>query len=475
MSRSRFASPRLRYLKARLSVLTRPSFLVAAVFLAAMGFVIREYWTNPNFLKFAQNQTASSPTSSNQSSLSEEDRAIAADIDNLSILDYDQKKAQIPIITNILDSNKLKKQNEEQLTKILELAQKNQAANEIKPNTTSEANNNSNNSLTSSQNPFISQAENLLKFNFGSNEQAGNTNTLSNNLSPFASGLQTPQNSFNLGTNNNNSAIQNQNGLSESALKTAINQSNNQSPANSTTSSNTSNTSSNPSTNTNNFGQLPLNNNSSTIPASSINQQLRQNGTSPLVDTTIFNQPLNNQQQNPYSTYNNFNQSGLNNQIQNPNNNFNNQLPATNYNQQNSNFNNQLPATNYNQQNSNFNDQTFNNQIQNPYSNFNSNQLPTNNYNQPNFNNQSLNNQIQNPYNNFNNTPITGNRYSPEIQQRVNNIYNRLTNRDNPTVNPNTYNLPINSGNTNFQQPNIQQFNSPYSTQTPLQYPNSGY
>lgn len=464
MSRSRFTSPRLRYLKARLSVLTRPSFLIAAVFLAAMGFVIREYWTNPDFLKFAQNQTASSPTSSNQSSLSEEDRAIAADIDNLSILDYDQKKTQIPIITNFPDSNKLKKQNEEQLTKILELAKKNETANEIQSNTTSESNN-SNNSLTSSPNPFITQAENLLKFNFGSNEQAGNTNILSNNssnnLAPFSSSLQTPQNSFNLGTNNNNSASQNQNGLAESALKTAINQSNNQNQDNSTTtSSNTSNTSSNLSTNTNNFGQLPLNNNSSTIPASSTNQQLRQNGTSPLVDTTIFNQPLNNQQQNPYSTYSNFNQSGLNNQIQNPNNNF---------------YNNQLPVTNYNQPNSNFNNQSFNNQPQNPYSNFNSNQLPTNNYNQSNFNNQSFNNQLQNPYNNFNNTPITGNRYSPEIQERVNNIYNRLTNRDNPTVNPNTYNLPINSGNTNFQQPNIQQFNSPYSTQTPLQYPNSGY
>ncbi|MBE9214215.1 hypothetical protein IQ247_16330 [Plectonema cf. radiosum LEGE 06105] len=473
MSRSRFASPRLRYLKARLSVLTRPSFLIAAVFLAGMGFVIREYWTNPDFLKFAQNQTASSPTSSNQSSLSEEDRAIAADIDNLSILDYDQKKAEIPIITNFPDSNKLKKQNEEQLSKILELSKKNETTNEIKSNTTSESNN-TNNSLTSSQNPFISQAENLLKFNFRSKEEGGNTNNLTNSLSPFASGLQTPQSSLNLGINSGNSANQNQNGVSESALKAAINQSNNQSKENSTTTS--INTSNNPSTNTNNFGQLPLNNNSSTVPTSSLNQQLRQSETTPLVDTTIFNQPLNNQQQNPYS---NFNQSGLNNQIQNPNNNFynqqnfNNQLPVTNYNQPNPNFNNQLPVTNFN--NPTLNNPTFNNQIQNPYNNFNNNQLPTNNYNQSNFNNQSLNNQIQNPYNNFNNTPITGNRYNPEIQQRVNNIYNRLTNRDNPTVNPNTYNLPINNGNTNFQQPNIQQFNSPYSTQTPLQYPNSGY
>jgi len=457
MSPSRFTSPRLRYLKARLSVLARPSFLIAAVFLAGMGFVIKEYWTNPEFLKFARNQTASSPTSSNQSSLSEEDRAIAADIDNLSILDYDQKTAEIPIITNLPDSNKLKKQNEAQLAKILELSKKNETANEIKSNATSESNtNNSNNSLTSSENPFITQAESLLKFNFGSKGQTANTITNTNNLSPFASGLQTPQSSFNLGTNNGNSI--NQNGASESALQTAINQSNNQSKENSTVT-----TSTNSSTNTNNLGQLPINNNSSTLPTSSVNQQLRQSETSPLVDTTIFNQPLNNQQQNPYS---NFNQSGLNNQIQNPNN-F--------YNQP---FNNQLPVTDYNQPNLNnqtLTNQTLTNQIQNPGNNFNNNQLPTNNYNQSNFNNQTLNNQLQNPGSNFNNTPITGNRYSPEIQQRVNNIYNRLTDRDNPTVNPNTYNLPTNSGNTNFQQPNIQQFNSPYSTQTPVQYPNSGY
>ncbi|MEB3219292.1 MAG: hypothetical protein VKN72_24080 [Nostocales cyanobacterium 94392] len=468
MSRSRFTSPRLRYLKARLSVLARPSFLLGAVFLAAMGFVIKEYWTNPDFLKFAQNQTASSPASSNQSSLSEEDRAIAADIDNLSILDYDQKKAEIPTITNLPDSNKLKTQNEEQLTKILELAKKNETANEIKSNTTSESNiNNSNNSSTSSQNPFLTQAENLLKFNFGNKETSANPNTNTNNLSPFASGLQTPQSSLSLGINSTNST--NQNGISESALQTAINQSNNQNQENSTVTT---------STNTNTFGQSSINNRS-TVPTSSGNQQLRQSGTTPLVDTTIFNQPLNNQQPNPYP---NFNQSGLNNQIQNPNNNFynnqqspnlNNQLPVTNYNQPNPNLNNQLPVTNYNQPNLNhqiLNNQNLNNQPQNPYSNFNNNQLPINNYNQPNFNNQ-----VQNPYNNFNNTPITGNRYSPEIQQRVNNIYNRLTNRDNPTVNPNTYNLPINSGNNNFQQPNTQQFNSPYSTQTPVQYPNSGY
>ena len=395
---SRYTSPRLRYLKARLSVLTRPSFLIAAVFLTTVGFVIKEYWTNPDFLKFADNQLPS--TSSNQSPLSEEDKAIAADIDNLSILSYDQQQAQIPITTNIKEREKLKKQNQDQLTKILDLAQKSETANEIKSNTQSQTNN----TLSpSAQNPFLAQAENLLKFN-GSNEQPA----IANNISPFSS-LQIPQTLSN-GINNNS----NQNAASESALKTAINQSNNQSPGNSTAA-----------TSTNNL----------TLPTSPINQGLRQNASNPLVDTTVFNQPLNTQPQNPYSNFNN-------NQIQYPENNYNQPLnqvqPYEN-------------SNNYNQQN--------------PYSNYN-NQLPINNYNQPN-----LNNQVQS-YSNNNNL-ITGNRYSPEIQTRINNIYDRYNNRNNPTVTPNTYS-PFNGVNTN-QQPNVQQFNSPYSQQTPVQYPNNGY
>ncbi|MEA5596502.1 hypothetical protein [Rivularia sp. UHCC 0363] len=395
---SRYTSPRLRYLKARLSVLTRPSFLIAAVFLTTVGFVIKEYWTNPDFLKFTDNQLPS--TSSNQSPLSEEDKAIAADIDNLSIINYDQQQAQIPITTNIKERDKLKKQNQEQLTKILDLAQKSETANEIKSNTQSAT---TNTLSPSAQNPFLAQAENLLKFN-GSNEQPA----IANNISPFSS-LQVPQTSSN-GINNNS----NQNVASESALKTAIDRPNNQSQGNSTAA-----------TSTNNL----------TLPTSPINQGLRQNPSNPLVDTTVFNQPLNTQPQNPYSNFNN-------NQIQYPDNNYNQPYD----------FNNNQYLNNYNQQNS--------------YSNYN-NQLPTNNYNQPN-----LNNQVQ-PYSN-NNTLITGNRYSPEIQTRINNIYNRLNNRNNPTVTPNTYSSPINAG-TNFPQPNVQQFNSPYSQQTPVQYPNNGY
>ena len=474
-------SPRFRYLKARLSILARPSFIAGLVFLAAMGFVIKEYWTNPNFLKFSQNQQAPSPDlpSSSSQNLSDEDKAIAADIDNLSILNYDQRKAKIPLTTGINSANTIKQENEAQLKKILDLAKKNQQEKQSQPDTESQT---AKIPSPYQQNPFLKQAEDLLQFNFDNNKDSS-----ANNLSPFNSALQTPQSSFNLGINNN-SASQNNN--NESALKKAI-EAIDRSNANTNNPAVTNpNITSNPTNKTdkNNFGQLPKTPDVSSFDASPNNQGLSQNQTNTLVDTTIFNQPLNqqNNQSQPYGNFynnqlptNNYSQPNLNNQSQ-PYSNFNNQLPNNNYAQpglnnpiQNydSNFNNtQLPGNNYSQPNYNNNNQLQNNQ-QNPYSNFNNNQLPTNTYNQPN-----LNNRGQNPYGNFNNTQITGNRYSPSTVRKVNDIYSKLINRDNPTVNtPNNYNLPNNNTNIGIQQPNVQQFNSPYSQQNPAQYPNNVY
>ena len=465
MSRFRYRSPRLRYLRARLSIFTRPSFLAALFFLSCLGFVVKEYWTNPDFLKFAQNQEAPSQTSSSSnSSLSDEDRAIAADIDNLSVLDFDKQQANIPINTNINDGKKIKQQNEAQLNKILDLAQKNQKANEIKPNTTQSQTTNT--PSTPQQNPFLNQAKDLLKFKFDTANINGNVDS----LSPFST-AQTPQNSFNLGVNKSQSANP------ESALQKAINDSNknNQIPEKSAE---------NNSTDKKTFGQLPQDDQKAPSSDSSTNQNLRQSQTDSLVNTNLFNQPLNNQSQNPYGNFNNnqfpannYTQPGLNNQSQNPYGNFN---------------NNQFPTNNYTQPG-------LNNQSQNPYGNFNNNQFPTNNYTQPRLNNQSQNpygnfnnnpqqnpysnfnqnqvpgNQVQNPYNNFNNPQTRNNGYSPQTQTRINNAYNRLINRDfSGAATRNNYTAPNNNINT-VQQPNVQQFNSPYSPQNQIQYPNNGY
>ncbi|MEM9922753.1 MAG: hypothetical protein AAF915_03190 [Cyanobacteria bacterium P01_D01_bin.50] len=425
MSQRRYTPARLRYLGARLSILARPSFLAAIVFLSAVGLVIKEYWTNPNFLKVSENQEVSPPRSSSSSEdfLSEEDRAIAADIGNLSVLNYDQQQAKLSTNKSI---NNIIKKREEKLKNKLDTVKINQQKNEIKSNLKSSS---TNSSLIAPRNPFLTQAENLLQLNVANNAQGFRVN----NLSPFSPSLQTSQTSHS-GLVNSNLGNQTSNTILENPLKSALSKLNNQSQEDTTATT---------STVVNPFGRISQTDRNSSSSISSTNQNARVNQINPLVDTTNLNQPLNNQVPTA-----NYNQQGLNNQVQNPYNNFN---------------NNQLPTANYNQQG-------LNNQVQNPYNNFNNNQVPTANYNQ-----QGLNNRVQNPYNNFNNTQIAGNRYSPQIQTRINNIYNRIINRNNPNVvNPNTLNSPINSGNTGIVQPNVQQ-QIPYSTQTPTQFFNNGY
>ncbi|BAY86172.1 hypothetical protein NIES267_56780 [Calothrix parasitica NIES-267] len=468
MARSRYGSRRLRYLKARLSIFTRPAFLVAAVFLSVVGFVVKEYWTNPDFFELSQIRDSLSSTSSqssnSQSSLSDEDRAIAADIDNLSVLDYDKEQANIlPIpTTSINDNSKIKKQNEAQLNKILDLTKKNQKEQRIPANTGQLKTPNT--PSASQQNPFLKQAEDLLKFKV----DTGNLNGTTNNLSPFSSNPQTSTGSFNLGINNN-FVNPNQTTNPQSALQKAITES-------SQNKQNQEKSTENSAAEKNNFGQIPQSSQKADSPDSSTNRRLPQNQTNFDVNTSIFNQPLNTQPQNPYNNFNNFNnnqfpqnnlnQPGLNNQPQNPYGNFNNNQAPTNNNQLQNPYGNpnntQVPRNNYAQPtnpSNNFNNQNQNIQQQNPYSNFNRSQ-------------PSVNNSFQNPYNNFNNQRRV-NGYSPQIQTRINNIYDRLVNRDFPSAaTRNNYTVPNNNVNRGFQQPNVQQFNSPYNQQNQIQYPN---
>ncbi|MEO1433196.1 MAG: hypothetical protein AAFV71_29860 [Cyanobacteria bacterium J06633_8] len=495
MTRSRFVSPRLRYLKARLSIFTSSSFLAALVFLSSLGFVIKEYWTNPNFLKFSQNQQAPSPPLSNsQSSLSDEDRAIAADIDNLSILDFDKQQASIPVTTKIDESEKIKQQNQTQLKKILDFNKKTQKANEIKPSAIKQQT--ANIPSASQDNPFLKQANNLLKFKLDSSKQDKDVN----NLSPFSTNSQTPHNSFGLGITSGNSVNPSLSGTSESALQKAINQSvKNRQTKEKLTADNLNN-------------QDTSNRLVEPGEKQTTNQRLLPKPTNSFVDTRVLNQPFNNQYQNPYNKYNNSQvprnnlaQPGLNNQYQNPYSNFNNtQTPRNNLAQPGLNNQYQNPYNNYNNSQvprNNLVQPGLNNQYQNPYNNYNNTQVPRNNLVQPNntYNNFSnnrqqnpysnfnrnqipTNNQFQNPSNNFNNSQIRNNSFSPQIQTRLNNAYNRLKNRNSATiVNPNTYNAPnnninnINNINRGLQQPNLQQFNSPYYQQNQIQYPNNGF
>ncbi|NJL09925.1 MAG: hypothetical protein HC908_06300 [Calothrix sp. SM1_7_51] len=96
MPRSQYPSPNLRFLRARLSNLARPSFWGTAIFLCVIGFVIKEYWSNPDFLSRGQQNSAPTQQNTSQTYLSDEDKAIAADIDNLPVLLEEGKEAFFP-------------------------------------------------------------------------------------------------------------------------------------------------------------------------------------------------------------------------------------------------------------------------------------------------------------------------------------------------------------------------------------------
>lgn len=156
MSNRRLSSPYFRYLKARLWNLARPGFWGTAIFLSVIGLTIREFWMRPDMFTSRQSKPAATQADAN-STLSAEDRAIVADIDNLSVLQHDSKQvAQPPLDTaEPISQPRTGSQNP------LQQAVKNQ-------NTSNDTKLSSNSSAPTPSvkyvNPFLTQAENLLQF-----------------------------------------------------------------------------------------------------------------------------------------------------------------------------------------------------------------------------------------------------------------------------------------------------------------------
>ncbi|GAB1538745.1 hypothetical protein NUACC21_14090 [Scytonema sp. NUACC21] len=203
----------LRYFKARLWNLTRPGFWGTAIFLSVVGLVIKEYWAQPNFLSNRQENQVPANNRGN-TPLSPEDKAIAADIDNLPLLVDDSVTANLPATTS--------KQNQAKNNKTLleRLNSQNQSSgNDSK----SKASANSANSTSTNKidNPFLAQAESLLKFgNFQDETQSVGVGS----LTPTSSQPGIGQSSLGLNTGVNFR----QTTVRESALQTALNQSTNQ-------------------------------------------------------------------------------------------------------------------------------------------------------------------------------------------------------------------------------------------------------
>ncbi|MFN6435504.1 MAG: hypothetical protein RMY35_001190 [Nostoc sp. DedSLP01] len=147
----------LRYLRARLWKLGRPGFWVTAIFLSVVGLVTWEYWSNPDVFVYKQKKqvVSENPT---DSSLSQENKAIAADIDNLPVLFNDFDQAALSLAAN---NPKEKTEGKKSKGLLDELINTQKSLNENKSKSGLGIVNPQ--PAPTFKNPFIVQTENLLR------------------------------------------------------------------------------------------------------------------------------------------------------------------------------------------------------------------------------------------------------------------------------------------------------------------------
>ncbi|MBD2413284.1 hypothetical protein FACHB389_03980 [Nostoc calcicola FACHB-389] len=208
----------LRYLRARLWNLGRPGFWVTAIFLSVVGLVTWEYWSNPDIFVYKQKKQVASQKPAD-SSLSDENKAIAADIDNLPVLFNDFDQATLSAIAN---TPKEKSEVKKSKSLLEDLINKQKSGNDsklksglgiVKPELP-----------PTLKNPFITQTENLLR----TGTVDSNSQFLGLNSSSRASETEDEQTSSNLGIGLTNQTKKNQNSVYISPLQAALNESTNQ-------------------------------------------------------------------------------------------------------------------------------------------------------------------------------------------------------------------------------------------------------
>ncbi|MHC5615611.1 MAG: hypothetical protein ACYTXA_32730 [Nostoc sp.] len=208
----------LRYLKARLSNLARPAFWGTAIFLSVVGLVTWEYWSNPDIFVYKQKKQVTSQEPAD-SSLSAENRAIAADIDNLPVLFNDFEQATFSGTANTPKENT---QGEKSKDLLEDAINKQKSASDTKLNPGLGVNGDTSPSV---ENPFVVQTENLLRTGtVDNNNQLLGLKTL--NAASEPTGEQ--QISSSLGIGFTNQTNKSQNSVSISPLQGALNQSTNQ-------------------------------------------------------------------------------------------------------------------------------------------------------------------------------------------------------------------------------------------------------
>ncbi|NMG21779.1 hypothetical protein [Brasilonema bromeliae] len=218
MSRHHHPPAYLRYLKARLWYLARPSFWGTAIFLSVVGLAIKEYWTHPDFFTQWQKNLVADNKPVNSSVL-EEDKAMTPDINNLPPVPYNigNNRAN-PAAKNLASKQNIQAKNSKTLLEALNSkSQTSTSDNKLKLNVKE----GDSTPVIELENPFLAQAQNLLQFK---NLPNGSNSLGVNALTPSLYQQNLAQNSFGLGTGLPNQTTSNQNGVSESALQTALNQ-----------------------------------------------------------------------------------------------------------------------------------------------------------------------------------------------------------------------------------------------------------
>ncbi|MEA5568440.1 hypothetical protein [Anabaena sp. UHCC 0399] len=213
MPNRRYPPAYLRYLKARLMNLRRPSFWGTAIFLSVVGLVIQEYWANPNLFGERPDNavSASDPLSA---SFSAEDRAIAADIDNLPLLFGTNEQLSLPVPTNNPPDDKSK-------NSLLDAASKQKSTDQQSKPTP----NSFNTTATSqNQNLFVSQTQSLLRFGATDNNHLLGFKSLDSSAESRAANANSPG----VETGLFNQTNQNQNNNSTNPLTTVVNSSTSQ-------------------------------------------------------------------------------------------------------------------------------------------------------------------------------------------------------------------------------------------------------
>jgi hypothetical protein len=156
MSHRPYPPAYLRYLKARLWNLGKPSVWGTALFLSVVGLVIRGYWFNPNVVTSAP-KNAVAPLNT-KSSLSAEDKAIAADIDNLPVLFNDAEQASLSISKSTPQEDSQVKNSKNLFEDVISQP----SSNDEKSNSGLGIVNNT--SPSPEKNLFVLQTENILRF-----------------------------------------------------------------------------------------------------------------------------------------------------------------------------------------------------------------------------------------------------------------------------------------------------------------------